>query len=424
MRILYHHRTLGDGAEGVHIQEMVEAFEALGHEVVVHAVVTPHVQSQRSSSIAHLKALLPQSLFELGALAYNGVELVMIRRAIRRYRPDLVYKRHALFDLGAILAARSLRIPIVLEVNAAYSSPVYQALERFHFIRLAHLCERLSIESATLVAAVSTPLRELLVAVAPRSSHIIVVPNAANPLRFSPTVEGVAEVRRMLGTDAGLLVGWCGILRDWHGLELLLGAVQKTAGLRLVIIGDGPDAPRLQRIARERGLADRTVFTGRVPHDRIPAYIAALDIAVAADDRTGYASPMKVLEYMAAGRAVVAPRLPGVEDLIEDQIDGVLFTPRDEDALAAALARLADDTQLRHELGRRARRKIESERNWQRNAETVLAALETPRGREFSEEVGGLSALGCAVRSLISLHRAPATAQSPRRSTNGSRTDE
>jgi glycosyltransferase involved in cell wall biosynthesis len=376
MRILYHHRTLADGAEGVHIHEMVEAFEALGHEVVIHALAKPPVRGQGGrSTVGRLKAFLPQGLFELGALAYNAVDWVMVRRAIRRHRSDLMYKRHALYDLGAIFAARSAGIPVILEVNAAYSSTVYQAFERIRFKHLARLCERFSVGAATLVAAVSTPLRDLLVALAPASGHIIVVPNGANPLRFSERADGVAEARAKLGAGSELIVGWCGILRDWHGMELLLGAVQRTAGLRLVIIGDGPDSARVQQLAQERGLADRTVFTGRVPHDQMPAYIGALDIAVAADDRTGYASPMKVLEYMAAGRAVVAPRLGGLQDIIEDEVDGLLFTPGDAPALAAALDRLARDRPLRERLGREARRKVERERNWQRNAETVLDAL-------------------------------------------------
>jgi glycosyltransferase involved in cell wall biosynthesis len=379
MRILYHHRTLADGAEGVHIQEMVEAFHALGHEVVVHAVAKPRARGEGSQGVvSHIKALLPQSCFELVALAYNVVDLVTVLRTLRRYRPDLLYKRHALYDLGAIFAARIRGVPVILEVNAAYSSPVYQALERIRFRRIARFCERLSVNSATVVAAVSTPLRDLLAAVAQRLDHIIVVPNGANPARFTTNPAGAAEVRARLQADADLLVGWCGILRGWHGVELLIAAIKQTTGIRLVVIGDGPDMARVQRIACEQGVAARTVFTGRVPYDLMPSYLAAVDIAVAADDRTGYASPMKMLEYMAAGRAVVAPRLPGVEDIITDEVDGLLFTPGDGEALAGAIRRLAADAPLRERLGRAGRLKIERERNWQQNAQTVCEAV---RGR-------------------------------------------
>jgi glycosyltransferase involved in cell wall biosynthesis len=373
MRILYHHRTLADGAEGVHIQEMVEAFEALGHQVSVHALAHARARGEGSTSaLARLKTHLPQLLFELAAIAFNGPELFIVRRAIRRHRAEFVYARHALFDFAPALAARTLGVPVVLEVNASYSSPVYQALEQIRLRRLARICEGVSVRLATLVVAVSTPLRDILLAVTPGATHVIAIPNGANPVRFRPAAGGVAELRRTLAPDAALVVGWCGILRRWHGLELLIDAAGRTPELHVVIIGDGPDRGRVEGLVRERGLFDRTVFTGRVPHDRMPDYLGTLDIAVAADDRTGFASPMKVLEYMAAGCAVVAPRLPGVQDIVDDGVDGLLFTPGDAASLAAALGRLARDAHLRERLGRGARLKIERERNWRQIAATIL----------------------------------------------------
>ena len=377
MRILYHHRTLADGAEGVHIEEMVEAFRSLGHEVVVEALARPNARGQGGGVLASVKALLPKRLFELSALAYNAIDRITVGRAIRRNRPDLLYKRHALFDLGALVAARRAGVPVILEVNSAYSSPVYQGLEDIRFKGLATRCERQCVKGATLVVAVSTPLRDLLAALVPgKADHIIVEPNGANPRRFSSQPAGTDDIRRQLGDGTQLIVGWCGILRDWHGLDLLFRAMRRVEGPRLAIIGDGPDRQRVERVAREQGIAGRTVFTGRVPHAAMPAYIAALDIAVAAGDRTGYASPMKVLEYMAAGRAVVAPELPGLRDIINDGVDGLLFAAGDEEALVAAITRLARDSQLRRQLGQRARLKIERERNWQRIAGSVLATLE------------------------------------------------
>jgi len=107
----------------------------------------------------------------------------------------------------------------------------------------------------------------------------------------------------------------------------------------------------------------------------MPRYIAALDVAVASDDRTGFASPMKILEYMAMAKPVVAPRMPNIEDLIRDGEDGVLFTPGDSHELMSTLRRLQDDRALRERLGTAARAKIERERNWQTNARGVVAAL-------------------------------------------------
>ncbi len=107
-------------------------------------------------------------------------------------------------------------------------------------------------------------------------------------------------------------------------------------------------------------------------------YLAALDIAVVAADRTGIASPMKLLEYMAMARAVVAPRIENICDLVLDGEDGLLFTPDSVDDLASVLRRLAADRELRQKLGSEARRRILNSRTWQRNADLVLKLVSRP----------------------------------------------
>ena len=117
MRILYQHRTLADGAEGVHIAAMVEAFRTLGHEVRVIGVAADGAASSGSSLAARVKRSLPRPLLELATLAVNAPEYVAMLGEIRRFQPDLLYKRHGRFDLAALAAARRSGVPAVLEVN-------------------------------------------------------------------------------------------------------------------------------------------------------------------------------------------------------------------------------------------------------------------------------------------------------------------
>jgi glycosyltransferase involved in cell wall biosynthesis len=114
-----------------------------------------------------------------------------------------------------------------------------------------------------------------------------------------------------------------------------------------------------------------------------------MDISVASDDRTGVASPMKVLEYMAMARAVVAPRMPNIEDFLKDGTEGLLFRPGDSKDLADVLGRLAKDSELRERLGAAARIRIERDRNWRHNAELVIdatAAIVAGRSTGVSSE--------------------------------------
>lgn len=368
MRILYHHRTMADGAEGIHITEMVSAFRDLGHSVRVLGLTSPSASGERGR-LARMRHLLPGPAHELAAVACNAAEGPAVRRAIDEFRPDFMYKRHARNDMAALAAARSRGVASALEVNCLFSSPGYLRFEPLTFRRLTTSMERRALSLASIVFAVSSPLADEIRALGVR--HVEVLPNGANPVRFRPTGLAARSARARLGMPDVLTLGWAGIIRDWHGLELLLDMLALARGAQLLVIGDGPGRGALQAEAVRRGLAERLVITGRVPHESMADHLQAVDIAVVADERTGVASPMKLLEYMAMGLTVVAPDLRNIRDLIADGIDGVLFRPGDAGDLAGAIERLAAAPDLRRQLGANARRKIERERNWRHNAQIV-----------------------------------------------------
>jgi glycosyltransferase involved in cell wall biosynthesis len=373
MRILYHHRTLADGAEGVHIAAMVSAFRDMGHEVHVSGITPTAPSRKRQRLVEGVRAMLPRAMFEAAAAGYNVLEYFDTVRTIQRFRPDLLYKRHARFDVAALVAARRAGIPSVLEVNGIYTTAAYQRFEPYSMLWLARALERRAAELATVVVTVSSPLARDVQALA--QANVMVVPNGADPDRFDPRrVDGI-QVRARHGLGTALTIGWTGILREWHGLELLLDAVAALPAVTLLIVGDGPARPALELRVAQLGLDGRVRITGRVAHEEVPAYIAAMDIAVVADERTGVASPMKLLEYMAMARAVVAPRKENITDLIDEGVDGLLFEPGRADALTRQLDRLAANRQLRENIGAAARSKVERERNWRSIAETVLAAV-------------------------------------------------
>lgn len=373
MRILYHHRTLADGAEGIHIAAMVDAFRQLGHDVLIDGVLPGAGTMPKRSRIERVRSAMPQVLFEMASIAYNVRDYLSVQRSIRRFRPDLLYKRHSRFDVGALLAARHRGVRSVLEVNALFTGNQYHAFEPLALPALARGLERMALRLATLVIAVSTPLA--------RQAHelagvdVRVVPNGADPARFDPQRVTGGRVRAHFGFGESTVIGWAGILREWHGLERLLAAAARLPNTRLLIVGDGPAREALESGARRLGVEDRLVISGRVPHDEMPEFIAAMDVAVVADERTGVASPMKLLEYMAMGIPVVAPRIENIGDLLEDGVDALLFEPGNVDNLCERLRQLASEPALRRALGSAARLKIERQRNWCAVARDVLAMI-------------------------------------------------
>jgi glycosyltransferase involved in cell wall biosynthesis len=379
MRILYHHRTLGDGAEGIHVASMVEAFRRLGHEVQVVAMIgeRTNVPSARTRRLDRLVRVTPRALYEAMEVGYSVPAYYALMAHIRSWRPDVLYERYALFNLAGVAAARRAAIPIVLEVNAplAWERAHY---ERLSLRRLATRCERLACAHADLVEVVSTPLKSHLVELGVPADRIAVVPNAADPSIFRPDPAARSAVRRALRiAEDRVVIGFAGILRAWHGVELVVEAVSRLgprAPVQLLLVGDGPSRRDIETFARTRGLEEQVTITGRVAHGEIPRHLAAFDIAVS-PRATFYASPMKVPEYMAVGLPVVAPRMPNLADLIVDGQDGVLFAPEDPAALATALSRLICDSGTRARIGRAARDRIARGRTWEHNAATVLDSL-------------------------------------------------
>jgi glycosyltransferase involved in cell wall biosynthesis len=373
MRILYHHRTLGDGAEGIHIAEMVNAFRALGHEVRVLGLAADDVPRARRGWVARIRNAVPQLVFEVASVATNVAEYLHTRKAIQGLGPDFLYKRHARNDVGAASAARHAGVPVVLEVNCLFTGEGYREFEPMALESVAAAIEKRALLLADLRLAVSTPLAEQIKRLA--GMDAVVMPNGADPTRFDPAHAAPEGVRARYGLGTSLVIGWTGVVREWHGLELLLEAAAALPDARVLVVGDGPARAAMADRARALGLGERPVITGRVPHPEVAHHVAAMDVAVVASDRTGVASPMKLLEYMAMERAIAAPAIPNIQDVVTQGEDGLLFAPGDVVSLAECLRRLATDAALRERLGRAARRTVLERRNWRRNAEEVVSQV-------------------------------------------------
>jgi glycosyltransferase involved in cell wall biosynthesis len=136
---------------------------------------------------------------------------------------------------------------------------------------------------------------------------------------------------------------------------------------RLLLVGDGATRRDMEVKAAALGIAPSVTFTGRVPHDRVPALMASADIAVAPYTNQGgplWLSPLKLYEYMASGTAIVASRMGQIAEVIADGRNGVLVAPGDPDALAAALVRLLGDAREREALGSQAREDATRRHSW------------------------------------------------------------
>jgi glycosyltransferase involved in cell wall biosynthesis len=197
------------------------------------------------------------------------------------------------------------------------------------------------------------------------AARIEITQNGIVPAAFPP-----APARR-----AGpLVLGFVGFVRDWHGLDTIIAALARpgAAGLHLLVVGEGPARAALEQQAAELGIADRVRFTGLAAHDAVPDLVAGFDIALQ-PRVVAYASPLKIFEYMAAGRAIVAPDQPNIREILEHERTALLFDPAEPDGAWQAIARLAADADLRDRLGHAARAEItRRDYTWQGNAERIV----------------------------------------------------
>jgi glycosyltransferase involved in cell wall biosynthesis len=384
-RALYHHRTQAGGVEGVHIRGVVRAFEQRGIRVDVAGPPGVSVSSTVAgdgrgpsgegflrSAFRWFAARTPETVFEIAEILYNLYALPRLIARTRGGRYDIIYERYALFLAAGVLTARLRHLPIVVEVNDSVT------IERSRPLRLRGLARRIEqwvLRNATLVATVSRPFMQSLTGLGVDEQRIIVTPNAIDPDEWpDPGAEG----RDGQEPSKPVVIGYAAAFVDWHRPDLLVETFADIAAQRkdvhLVLVGDGPARPEAESMACRLGCADRVTFTGSVSHEGVRRLIADFDIAVMANSNE-HGSPMKVFEYMAGGKAIVAPMYAPIEEVLEDEETGLLFKPLSQESLKEKLVRLLDDADLRLRLGRRARERVLREHTWSQNVERVLGRL-------------------------------------------------
>ncbi|KRF02134.1 group 1 family glycosyl transferase [Frateuria sp. Soil773] len=383
MRVLYHHRTRGRQVEGVHIRGIVHALRELGHEVRVMSF--PGADPEREpaapgqaaagSRLAGLLARLPGVLFEAFELGYNLLTLLRVGAAIRRWRPQLIYERYSLFLFATVWLARRHGIPLVLEIN---DSALVERVRPLHLKRLARRIEGWCLRRCTGLVFISGHFRDQARDAYGQIAPSVVSPNAADLVQFDPARFDRARLRAERGLDGRVVCGHVGAFAHWHGVdgfvEAIAARLETAPQLALVFIGDGRTLPAVRALVAERGLADRVLLPGRVPHGEIAGWIACMDYAVLPNSNA-YGSPMKLFELMAMGVAVVAPDYAPVAEVIGDGRTGWLFPRGRTDACVQRVLDLVAQADERRRVGGAARDYIVRERQWRNNAQQLLTLV-------------------------------------------------
>ena len=290
----------------------------------------------------------------------------------RHEKIDLIHSHSPLLNgLPALWVARRLGIPLLYEARAFWEDAavdhgtfaedsfrygVSRELETFLFRRTDHavtICEAMRRE----VQRRGVP-----------ADHISVVPNGVNIDEFRP-IERCQALSVELGLKGGPVLGFIGSFYHYEGLRFLLDVFprirERVPGAELLLVGGGEEEEILRELAR--GLSG-VHFTGRVPHEKVTDYYSLIDIFVCPRLRmrlTELVTPLKPLESMAMRKAVLASDVGGHQELIEHGKTGWFFSAENAEDMIWQTIRLAEDANLRMQLGDRGRRFVAEERSWE-----------------------------------------------------------
>lgn len=386
MNILYYDLLRGNtNTASNHVNEIIRNLEKLGNTILLRDNSFKKEEEKPPISSLNLWGKIGTRWPFLGIfLSLIGEIRIFIRGIIVlikiNVKPDIVYYRHGLFNAG-LWTAKLLRIPAVKEVNGivANEKEVTNQAKGIILNIINHI-EKRNMPKADKIIVVTSKLKQILIREYNVSENKIeVLENGANVDLFRP-MERNRVISKLRISEQFRYVCFVGNFATWQGLEYLIKSVphvlKECPDARFLLVGDGDLKERLESMVKDIGVSDKVIFTGMVPYQNVPYYINASDVCVVPKLplKSGY-SPLKLCEYLACEKPVIASRLNGFEILEEHQM-GLLVPPEDEVALAQAIVRMLKDYSLREEMGKNGRQYVVKHRSWESVARKTLEVFE------------------------------------------------
>lgn len=388
----------------IHIEAVIKVLRKLGNKVVLLALQPGRkiVEDQRGDGLRELglgvsgfglfilfeKVIrFTQSKLKLPFLGL--FDSIRFKEACLNYGEgyDLFYERYTAMGFGGAWASKVANTPLVLEVNADMinlEAPLHgQRISRVQY-RIAEFVTKISFNQASKIIAVSTAIKSQLIrAWNIDPAKIVVVPNGVDVEMFDPNKVFAADEKTALKPLGGHLVLFTGSFLPWHGVDILIRAfseIEKDYPLtRLLLIGDGPTLKSMQDLSIDLGIREKVFFIGEVPHKEIPEYLKAADICVAPYKELPvdlWFSPLKLFEYMAMAKPIIASNAGQISDVIDSEVSGLLVKPDNIEDLSNSIVRLLESDVLRESLGKNAQKIAREKYSWDEQVKKIEKVLE------------------------------------------------
>lgn len=298
-------------------------------------------------------------------------------------KPAFVWEKHDLFFGPGKKLSQKLDIPFISYVHAPV---VWEAskwgVKRYLWGKWLERLEAQNLRKADLVAVVSEEVKEKVMTMGVSEEKILISPMAVEPQLFSENEQLSLEVNEAYKLKDKFVIGWTGSFRKFHGLDHVIKAFKKVSDKHphsvLMLVGDGAERDKSERLVEKLGIQDKVIFTGRLKFLDIPQYISLFDVAVVSA-RSGegfHYSPLKLREYMAAGKAVLAPNAGEIPCTFKDEQNVKLFNAGSISSLKNGMLFLIENDEKKQEIAKNGKQKILGSGTWEQELEKAMNFLD------------------------------------------------
>ena len=387
-------------AAQLHIYHTIRGLQQTGHEVTLLALQGRQILCTKDLQVFKSDRLLASHYgrmglsgtalfksFESGVRRLQSILHIPYLALFDSYRMaeagslnlkgfDLIHERFNLLALGGAWASKKLGIPFVLEVNAdLLEQRKFKGIPERGLRRLFALwATRMCYNTAAKIICISADLKDHLSRTWNiEDNKLTVLPCAADVEAFEPN-HNPELIRQGLGLTNEPVVIWVGGFYPWHDLDLLIKSfslvLPRHPSAKLVLVGDGPTRQSIAQMVQNNGLQQSVIMTGAIAHSDVPDMLSIADIAVVPSaavsaSHGGTGTPLKLFEYMAAGKPIVATALNQAAEVIQDGNNGLLVEAGEVNQFAEAILRLLKDPGERVRLGQNARRQAIELYSWE-----------------------------------------------------------
>lgn len=320
---------------------------------------------------------------EVLSLPYNGKSIREIKKIIDIEKPDFIYQHHHDFHYGGAVLKKKYGIPYVLHVDGV-EIWIKANWGKLYFKNLLKWAEEIQIDYSDAIVVPSQTLADLVVEIVGcKREKIFVAPNGVDTEQFHPGIKGEL-VREKLSLKDKIICGFTGTFGHWHGVEVLAKAmkyvIKEVPNAVFLFVGDGMLRSNIDTIAKEDNVDKNLIITGFLPIGVIPEYVAACDVVVSPcvnnDDGRFFNSPVKLFEYMAMEKPIVATNVGQQGEVIIDDYNGLSCEEKNPEVLAHQIIRLIKDKDLANRLSRQARLDSIEKHHWKYNSQIIIDAYE------------------------------------------------